>query len=153
MLSTVIVATDGSPDALDAATRGLPLLRDAEQVIVVAVIREVDDSLAFDGSGHAGATFTEAELREQQDAARSEGEAMVADTVAALGIDHAVARLLDGNPGQALCAFAKEVEADAIVMGSRGRGGLKRALLGSVSDHVLRHAPCPVLVVGSAVDD
>jgi len=153
MLSTVIVATDGSPDALDAATRGLPLLRDAEQVIVVAVIREVDDSLAFDGSGHAGATFTEAELREQQDAARSEGEAMVADTVAALGIDHAVTRLLDGNPGQALCAFAKEVEADAIVMGSRGRGGLKRALLGSVSDHVLRHAPCPVLVVGSAVDD
>jgi nucleotide-binding universal stress UspA family protein len=150
MLSTVIVATDGSPLAIEAASRGLPLLRDAEQVIVVAVIRELDESLAFDGSGHAGATFTEAELREHQAAARSEGETMVADTAAALGLDHAVTRLLEGNPGQALCAFAAEVDADAIVMGSRGRGGFKRALLGSVSDHVVRHATCPVLVVGAA---
>jgi nucleotide-binding universal stress UspA family protein len=153
MLSTVIVATDGSAHALDAATRGLPLLRDAERVIVVAVIRELDDSLAYDGSGHAGPTFTEAELREHQEVARSEGEAVVADTVAALRLDAAETRLLEGNPGQALCAFAEEIEADAIVMGSRGRGGFKRALLGSVSDHVVRHARCPVLIVGAKVDD
>ncbi|MER3417703.1 MAG: hypothetical protein C4343_00990 [Chloroflexota bacterium] len=38
------------------------------------------------------------------------------------------------------------------VVGSHGRRGVERALLGSVSDHVLRHAPCPVLVVGSGVE-
>ena len=34
------------------------------------------------------------------------------------------------------------------MVGSRGRGGLKRAVLGSVSDHIVRNAPCPVLVTG-----
>ena len=42
----------------------------------------------------------------------------------------------------------------AIVRGSRGRGGLRRAVLGSVSDHVVRNAPCPVVVTGGhAVDE
>jgi nucleotide-binding universal stress UspA family protein len=35
-----------------------------------------------------------------------------------------------------------------MVVGTRGRGGLRRAVLGSVSDHVVRNAPCPVVVVG-----
>lgn len=42
---------------------------------------------------------------------------------------------------------AKEWPADLIVIGSHGRGGVKRALLGSVAEGVMRHAPCPVLVV------
>lgn len=41
----------------------------------------------------------------------------------------------------------EEIEAGLIVLGSRGRGGLRRALMGSVSDSVVRHAHCPVLVV------
>ncbi len=152
MPSTVIIATDGSPLALQAAARGLPLLRQPDQVMIVAAIRDIDDSLAFDGSGHAGATFTDAELREQQQQARSEGEEMVADAVAALGVDHPVTRIIEGNAGPALCELAAEVGADVIVIGTRGRGGIKRALLGSVSDHVVRNAPCPVLVVGAADD-
>ena len=149
MPSTVIIATDGSPLALQAAARGLPLLRQPDQVMVVAAIRDIDDSLAFDGSGHAGATFTETELREQQTQAKAEGEAMIADAVAALGVDHPVTRIIEGNAGPALCELAAEVGADVIVIGTRGRGGFKRALLGSVSDHVVRNAPCPVLVVGA----
>src|SRR5215212_3476726 len=42
---------------------------------------------------------------------------------------------------------SKELQADLIVMGSRGLGGVRRALMGSVSDSVVRHAHCPVLVV------
>ena len=148
MPSTVIVASDGSPLALQAAVRGLAVLRPADEVVVAVAIRELDDSLALDGSGHAGATFTESELRAQQAAARAEGEAILAETVAALGTDQVTTRLVEGNAGSAVCDLASELRADAIVIGTRGRGGVKRALLGSVSDYVVRNAPCPVVVVG-----
>jgi nucleotide-binding universal stress UspA family protein len=46
-------------------------------------------------------------------------------------------------------ALAKELGVDLIVMGSRGHRGIRRAIEGSISDGVIRHAPCPVLVVRS----
>jgi nucleotide-binding universal stress UspA family protein len=52
-----------------------------------------------------------------------------------------------GRPEEAIGAVAEEIGAGLIVMGSRGRGGVRRALMGSVSDSVVRHAHCPVLVV------
>lgn len=54
-------------------------------------------------------------------------------------------RLVDGDPADALVSEAKDAE--LVVVGSRGRGDLKSALLGSVSSHVVQHAPCPVVVV------
>jgi nucleotide-binding universal stress UspA family protein len=51
------------------------------------------------------------------------------------------------EPGQGLCQAAQRWGADLIVMGRRGRKGLTEALLGSVSNHVLHHASCAVLVI------
>ena len=51
-----------------------------------------------------------------------------------------------GDPGRALCELATQLPARGIVMGTRGRGAIKRALLGSVSDYVVRNAPCPVII-------
>jgi nucleotide-binding universal stress UspA family protein len=51
-----------------------------------------------------------------------------------------------GYPDAEIVDLAEELEAGLIVMGSRGLGGLRRMLLGSVSDSVVRHAHCPVLV-------
>jgi nucleotide-binding universal stress UspA family protein len=48
---------------------------------------------------------------------------------------------------QAIVHLADELGAGLIVMGSRGLGGIRRALMGSVSDSVVRHAHCPVMVV------
>ena len=52
-----------------------------------------------------------------------------------------------GSPDAEIVAQAEEVGADMVVLGSRGLGVMRRALMGSVSDSVVRHAHCPVLVV------
>ncbi len=57
--------------------------------------------------------------------------------------------VVEGNPAQALFDLAKG--ADLLVVGSRGHGGFTGALLGSVSQHVVHHAPCPVVVVRGRV--
>lgn len=55
--------------------------------------------------------------------------------------------VLMGEPGQMIIGLAEKLSADLIVMGTHGRGGVSRLLLGSVADYVLRHAPCPVLTI------
>jgi nucleotide-binding universal stress UspA family protein len=57
------------------------------------------------------------------------------------------AHLRRGRKDQEIVRVAEEIGAGLIVMGSRGLGGIRRALMGSVSDSVIRHAHCPVLVV------
>jgi nucleotide-binding universal stress UspA family protein len=57
------------------------------------------------------------------------------------------AHLRVGRPDEEIVALAEELGAGLLVIGSRGLGGIRRALMGSVSDSVVRHAHCPVLVV------
>jgi universal stress protein A len=52
-----------------------------------------------------------------------------------------------GSPAQEIIAAAKDLHVDLVCIGTHGRGGLARVLLGSVAEHVLRQAPCPVLTV------
>jgi nucleotide-binding universal stress UspA family protein len=52
-----------------------------------------------------------------------------------------------GRPYQEICALAREIPADLIVLATRGHTGLKRVLLGSTTERVVRFAPCPVLIV------
>jgi len=54
---------------------------------------------------------------------------------------------MGGRKDEQIVSLSEEVGAGLIVMGSRGLGGVRRALMGSVSDSVVRHAHCPVLVV------
>ncbi|UOQ44973.1 universal stress protein [Halobacillus salinarum] len=51
------------------------------------------------------------------------------------------------NPGATICNYAKEHKIDLIIMGNRGLGGVQKLLLGSVSNHVVNHSACPVLVM------
>ncbi len=55
------------------------------------------------------------------------------------------ARVVEGNPAQVLLDAADG--ADLLVLGSRGHAGFTEALLGSVSQHCVHHAPCPVVVI------
>ena len=56
-------------------------------------------------------------------------------------------RIEMGDPAAIICLLAEQLGVDVVVVGSHGKGFLSRVLLGSVSEHVTRHAPCPVLVV------
>jgi nucleotide-binding universal stress UspA family protein len=55
--------------------------------------------------------------------------------------------LLEGDPAGEIVAFARDAGMDLIVMGTHGRTGLERLLMGSVAEKVMREAPCSVLVV------
>ena len=123
--------------------------------MIVAVADTVDPSLAEDATGHAGSTMTHDEVDAQQREARTQGRTAVEATKEALGtldvprIGEIETFVVEGEPGPALCKFATEVDATAVIVGSRGRGAIKRAFLGSVSDYVVRHAPCSVVVTRS----
>ena len=63
------------------------------------------------------------------------------------GVEVAEAHLVRGRPDREVVHLSEDIDAGLIVMGSRGLGGVRRALMGSVSDSVVRHAHCPVLIV------
>ena len=63
------------------------------------------------------------------------------------GATVAQAYLREGGVATEIVTLAEDIGAGLIVMGSRGRGGIRRALMGSVSDSVVRHDHCPVLIV------
>jgi nucleotide-binding universal stress UspA family protein len=139
----VLVALDGSEEAILAAATAADLAQStASELHLVNVrpmtmyidpstdrarrIAEVEEAVKREAQ-----EFLDAQLKQIQDAGRSVAQAHV--------------RL--GRPDEEIVGLADEMEAGLVVMGSRGMGGLKRLLMGSVSDSVVRHAHCPVLVV------
>lgn len=79
------------------------------------------------------------DLSGQLEAARNEAERITGTPVSA--------RLLEGEPGGEVPRFARETGQDLIVVATHGRTGLKRLMLGSVAEKIVREAPCSVLVV------
>jgi nucleotide-binding universal stress UspA family protein len=148
MTSTVLLCTDGSDHALHALASGRALLAPGLVPVIVTVMIEPDPTLVT-GAGIAGGVLSPEAFEEADQAAANDARAVVAATREALGLADADAHVLRGEPADAICRYAEEVDASAIVLGSRGRGGIKRALLGSVSDHVVRNAPCPVIITGN----
>jgi nucleotide-binding universal stress UspA family protein len=144
-VESVIVAVDGSEAALDAARSGLALLAGPGHAVIAIVIEPSDPTLLV-GTGFAGGVMSADELQEVEDARLPAARGHVEAAAEALDVGDAETLVLRGAPGPALCDLAAERGAHAIVMGSRGHGGIKRALLGSVSDHVVRNAPCPVVI-------
>jgi len=148
-MSTLLVATDGSDLAVQAAVAGLSLTKQADKVLVVTAVDHVHPM--EDATGHAGPTMTYEEAEASNRQAKIEGQA-AADATAKAALDlgygpgQVETLVVEGDAGVALCRVAADVGASGLIIGSRGRGGFKRALLGSVSNYVVRNAPCPVVV-------
>jgi nucleotide-binding universal stress UspA family protein len=149
----ILFCVDGSEVGSHALTVGLALLDSADRATLVTVVEALDE-MDVTGTGFAGGTVSAESAEDLQALQDAEGEKILRDAAHSIGIEAVRTTVLAGDPGPRLCKYASDVAASAIVIGSRGRGGIRRALLGSVSDHVVRHAPCPVLVVrGSAHTD
>lgn len=151
MTGPIVLAADGSELSDRALVAGLAVLRQGTPLLLTTVLEPLDPTLVT-GTGFAAGVMApddyDEEEREREAAATEELHGLRGT----LGVPDAAVRVIRGEPGVALCQLAEDVGAAAIVIGSRGHGGLRRAVLGSVSDHVVRHAPCPV-VVTSHPDD
>jgi nucleotide-binding universal stress UspA family protein len=101
---------------------------------------------------YAGFDASPREVRDRQaEELREEHRRLIgmAEALGGRGVP-AKALLLEGVPDEEIVAQAKAHDVEFIVMGSHGRSALMQALVGSVSEGVIRHAPCPVTVVPRA---
>jgi nucleotide-binding universal stress UspA family protein len=148
----IVVATDGSPAAIDAAGRGVRLLANADEITVLSVAEPglvpLTSAVLSDSASDAVAGAT------AWDHAEAEARNSVARTAQALRAPPTAVqeRVEVGNLAEIICEVARDLRADVIVMGSRGRGLFRQALLGSVSAAVVKHAPCPVLAIRARDD-
>jgi len=145
MGSPILLCTDGSGEALGAISAGLDLLGRHHELVLVTVM-DAPDEASLAGSGHAGPELTPEKYDDLLARARDTARSAIANAQSELALVGAEVHILGGDPGAAICQLATDLSARAIVVGSRGRGRLKRAFLGSVSDHVVRNAPCSVIV-------
>jgi len=140
MMTKILIATDGSRSAREAVAFGLDLAAEHDaEAFVVHVVR------AFEIVGAAAFYMPSAQPHRPSAAERAVLEEAL--TLAAEGGVTAHTALLRGNPVDEIVAYADTIDADMIVVGSRGPGTVVSALLGSVAQGVLHEARRPVLVV------
>jgi nucleotide-binding universal stress UspA family protein len=146
----VVLAIDGSEEASRAAEAAVELCEKTGSELHVVHVGEdfyltaVTD-LDLVARTRVAQEYTESEANFEQ-IAREVLDAEV-EKVEAAGGTVAQAHLRVGRADAEIVGLAEEIEAGLVVLGSRGLGGVKRALMGSVSYSVVRHAHCPVLVV------
>ena len=133
----ILLATDGSREAELAAATAAALAKGTDSELHVVHVGPFLPML-FSSMEDEPARMAR-EARKTLDGAVGQLEAA--------GGDVAQAHLRVGGASEEIVALAEELGAGLIVLGNRGRGGVRRALMGSVSDSVVRHAHCPVLVV------
>jgi nucleotide-binding universal stress UspA family protein len=140
----ILIATDGSPRSIRAAQRASELMKTADAVTLLTVLTEVpgDDAGGIEGSVYS-AEEQETMWNEEMAEARDE----LSRTAQVLANANVTKRIEVGDVAQTVVRVAEDLGVDAIVVASHGRTGLERLFLGSVSEHIVRHAHCPVLVV------
>jgi nucleotide-binding universal stress UspA family protein len=139
----ILLATDGSEQAELAVLRAVELADATDSELHVVHVGVVPIFLqSYPGTlGYYGKLYEQIE-EESKELLRKQSL-----RVKAAGGTVAGSHLRMGQVALEIVALAEELGADLIVMGGRGLGGVRRALMGSVSDSVVRHAHCPVLVV------
>jgi nucleotide-binding universal stress UspA family protein len=139
----ILLATDGSEEAHLAALRAVDLADATDSELHVVHVGVVPSFLV----SYPGTLGYERRLYDQIEEESRQRLRELSWRVKVVGGTVAGTHLRMGQVALEIVALAEELGAGLIVMGSRGLGGVRRALMGSVSDSVVRHAHCPVLVV------
>jgi nucleotide-binding universal stress UspA family protein len=148
----ILLATDGSKEAELAAKTASDLAQKTHSELHMVhvfgiapigppVYPEATDLQSVEREAEAEELSRISEQRAREMLEEEVGKVRAAGSTVAQG------HLIEGRVAPEVVALAEEIGAGLIVMGSRGHGGIRRALMGSVSDSVVRHAHCPVLVV------
>jgi nucleotide-binding universal stress UspA family protein len=137
MYDRILVPTDGSTGTAHVVMQALDL---AEQYdATVHALNVVDTEVSSMLSDVGG---DDERLREQGESAVG----MVERMAESHDVD-VVTAVESGDPAKTILAYAEEIDADVVVVGTHGRSGVKRYVLGSVAERLVRHATCPVLTV------
>ena len=136
----ILLATDGSPHAELAALKAVDLAESTGARLHVVAVGRTFPAAVYDVYTEAGSE----DLRREAQTILDEQVRKIEEAGGTVAIAHLK---MNERRDEAIVHLAEEIGAVLIVMGSRGFGGLKRALLGNVADSVVRHAHCPVLVV------
>jgi nucleotide-binding universal stress UspA family protein len=136
----ILVATDGSREAELAVTTAADLAKSTDSELHVVHVGEVP--LVYHPERHAYQAEYEEHEKESQQLLESQVE-----RIEGASAREAQAHLRMGKADEEIVELAQSIDAGLIVMGSRGHGRLRRALVGSVSESVVRHAHCPVTIV------
>jgi len=144
----ILLATDGSEEAELALSTAVDLANSTNSQLHVVTVVPWSPDAAY--AAHEVSFRWEETYEEASEAIKKEAQEILDRQ--AKKIEEAGGRVQEayfrrGRKDQEIVHLSEEIGAGLIVMGSRGRGGVRRALMGSVSDSVVRHAHCPVLVV------
>ena len=151
--TTVLLATDGSEEVSLATEAAVEIsVKTGSELHVIHVYGVVPIYPLYpEATDPEGADLEDPMLEEELESLSEQRAREVLDAVVeevqSAGGTVAQVHLREGRVPHEIVALAEDTGIGLIVVGSRGHGGIRRALMGSVSDAVVRHAHCPVLVV------
>ena len=138
----ILCPIDFSPGSREALVSAAELARQSNAMLALVYVSELSSWQAI-----TGFQLVPDVVQQMADSEEVELEKWKAHAKE-LGVEKVVTHLRSGAPWDQIVTVARDDrEIDLIVMGTHGRTGLKHALLGSVAEKTVRHAPCPVLVV------
>ena len=141
-LKNILFATDFSDAAIAAASIAVQIAQRYGAKVYGAHVNKFENYSAV--APQNWAALAEAEVRERNEDTERLNEQL-------MRVEHE-AVVTEGNTWEVLSKVVQEKEIDLIVLGTRGRTGIGKALLGSVAEEILRQAPCPVLTVGPHIN-
>jgi len=141
-ICTILHPTDFSERSLDAFHLAGALARDYEAKLIVLYV-----------SRQPIIAYGEGVIPPDPDLLVEEAMERLNQLVAEQPSISAECRYTEGDPAAEILRLARERQVDLVVMGTHGRTGLSRLLMGSVAEQVVRRAPCPVLTVKSPVPE
>jgi nucleotide-binding universal stress UspA family protein len=138
-INTIVVPIDFSSESFRVLDYAIVVAEQFGAIVHPVHVRPHDEAIAIERAGniignyHVGITHLQDRLADIESKHR-------------LKFAREQCHLFSGRPFEEICRLAREIDADLIILGSRGHSGLKKVLLGSTAERVVRYASCPVLV-------